>query len=277
MVAVDLLFDPFGGRWPDLRDAASTAEEAGFDGVWTYDHLAGMVHDADTVLEGWTVLSALAAVVPRVMLGPMVLNVANRRPGVLAVMAATLQEVSEGRLLLGLGAGGGRGLPYPREQRALGEVVPPDGVRRQQVREAARVLRAVWSGTVEPWEGHHYRLGVGSGFPVPRPAPPVVLGAFGPKMAALAGEVADGINTGAGAGLERLLATAHAARRSVGRESEPFVVTVGGAFHPNTVAADRLAALASRGVDRVVLTVPAPYDRDAIRAVGAARRVPHRG
>ncbi len=104
---VDLLFDPFGGRWEDLRDAAMLAEDAGFDGVWLYDHLAGSVHGAGHVLECWTVLSALAAAVPRLTLGSLVLNVANRDAGTLAVMAATLQEVSGGRLLLGVGAGGG--------------------------------------------------------------------------------------------------------------------------------------------------------------------------
>jgi alkanesulfonate monooxygenase SsuD/methylene tetrahydromethanopterin reductase-like flavin-dependent oxidoreductase (luciferase family) len=107
----DLLFDPFGGRWDDLREAAVLAEAAGFDGLWLYDHLAGSAHRAAHVLECWTVLSALAAAVPRVTVGSLVLNVANRDPGTLAVMAATLQEVSGGRLLLGVGAGGGIDTP----------------------------------------------------------------------------------------------------------------------------------------------------------------------
>ena len=105
---VDVLFDPFGGRWDDLHAAAVEAEAAGFDGVWVYDHLAGSVHRAPHVLECWTVLTAIAATVPRLRVGSLVLNVANRRPGTLAVAAATLQEVSGGRLLLGLGAGGGQ-------------------------------------------------------------------------------------------------------------------------------------------------------------------------
>ena len=123
---VDLLFDPFGGRWEDLRDAAVLAEESGFDGIWLYDHLAGSAHRAPHVLECWTVLSALAAVVPQLVVGSLVLNVANRDPGTLAVMAATLQEVSGGRLLLGIGAGGGAGTPYAEEQAALGRPVGDD-------------------------------------------------------------------------------------------------------------------------------------------------------
>jgi alkanesulfonate monooxygenase SsuD/methylene tetrahydromethanopterin reductase-like flavin-dependent oxidoreductase (luciferase family) len=125
-VKVDLLFDPFGGRWEDLRDAAVLAEGVGIDGLWLYDHLAGSVHGASHVLECWTILSALAAAVPRLCVGSLVLNVANRDAGTLAVMAATLQEVSGGRLLLGVGAGGGRGTPYAAEQVALGREVPAD-------------------------------------------------------------------------------------------------------------------------------------------------------
>src|ERR1700749_2307807 len=139
-VQVDVLFDPFGGRWEELRDAAVMAEARGFDGVWLYDHLAGSVHGAPHVLECWTVLSALAGAVPRLALGSLVLNVANRDPGTLAVMAATLQEVSDGRLLLGIGAGGGRDTPYAAEQLALGRSVPGDRVRRAAVEGAVGVL-----------------------------------------------------------------------------------------------------------------------------------------
>ncbi len=134
---VDLLLDSFGVRWPELRDAARTAAESGFAGIWTYDHLDGHVYDADRVLECWTVLTALATTVPDVVIGPMVLNVANRHPGVLAAMAATLQEVSGGRLLLGLGAGAQPGTPYAREQQTIGRPVLGDAQRRAEVEHCA--------------------------------------------------------------------------------------------------------------------------------------------
>src|SRR4051812_39794906 len=130
VVLIDLLFDPFGACWNDVRAGAIAAEAAGFDGIWLYDHLAGSVHRERTVVECWTALTAIAAVVPRVAIGPMVLNVANRDPGTLAVMAATLQDVSGGRLLLGLGAGGSRHTPYANEQYALGRTVAGDDARR---------------------------------------------------------------------------------------------------------------------------------------------------
>src|SRR5487761_826050 len=129
----DLLLDPFATPWADLRDSARAAEAAGFGGIWIWDHLAGSVHQAERVLEAWTTLTAVGAITRRINVGPLVLNVANRHPGVLATMAATLQEVTGGRLLLGIGAGGGVNTPCGAEQRALGRPVPPDATRRRQV------------------------------------------------------------------------------------------------------------------------------------------------
>jgi len=240
-VHVDLLFDPFAGRWEDLRDAAVLAEESGFDGLWLYDHLAGSAHRAPHVLECWTVLSALAAAVPQLAIGPLVLNVANRDPGTLAVMAATLQEVSGGRLLLGIGAGGGVGTPYEAEQRALGRDVAGDVARRRALEAAIATLREVWTGTTH---------GVG-GFLRPTPPPPVIVGGFGPKMAELAGRLGDGINAPAGPALPRLLDIARTAHAAAGRDPATFVVTTSGAPHDQ-----RLAAL---GVQRVITMVRPPY------------------
>jgi alkanesulfonate monooxygenase SsuD/methylene tetrahydromethanopterin reductase-like flavin-dependent oxidoreductase (luciferase family) len=164
-VKIDVLVDPFGARWTDVRRLARAAEDGGFDGLWTWDHLAGSVHRMDRVLESWTVLSAIAACTERIAIGPMVLNVANRDPGTLAVMAATFQEISAGRLLLGIGAGGGAGTPYASEQRALGRDVPPDAVRRRHLAAAIETLRQVWSG----------RFGEASGFLVPETVPPIIV------------------------------------------------------------------------------------------------------
>lgn len=238
---VDLLFDPFGGRWEDLRDAAVLAEEAGFDGVWLYDHLAGSAHRAPHVLECWTVLSALAATVPQVAIGSLVLNVANRDPGTLAVMAATLQEVSGGRLLLGVGAGGGVGTPYADEQRALGRPAAGDVARRAAVTSTIATLRQVWSGSI----------GGVNGFLQPAPPPPVIVGGFGPKMAELAGRLGDGINAPGGPSLSRLLDVAREAHAAAGRDPDRFIVTTSG-----SPSDPRLTTL---GVHRVITMVRPPY------------------
>jgi alkanesulfonate monooxygenase SsuD/methylene tetrahydromethanopterin reductase-like flavin-dependent oxidoreductase (luciferase family) len=255
-VQIDLLFDPFDATWPEVREGAIAAEGEGFDGVWLYDHLAGSVHGQERVLECWTTLTAIAATVPRIAVGPMVLNVANRDPGTLAVMAATLQEVSGGRLIMGLGAGGGQGTPYAAEQRALGRAVSGDAGRRAALESAVGVLRSVWSGTVG---------GVG-GFLRPDPAPPVVIGGFGPKMAALAGRVADGVNLPGGPYLARLLEVARAARASSGRQATPFVVTVS-----SDLSAAALGRLETLEVDRAVAFVRAPFAEHA-RRLAAGRR-----
>ena len=79
---VDLLLDPFGADWRDVCDTARAAADAGFDGIWMWDHLDGRVHGAAHILECWTTLTAIATSVPQeIIIGPLVLNVANRRPG----------------------------------------------------------------------------------------------------------------------------------------------------------------------------------------------------
>src|SRR6266850_905998 len=146
----DLLLIPMSARWADMRAAALAAEDSGFDGLWTWDHLRDRENDGGLgVPEAWTVLTALAGVTRRVSLGPLVLNVANRPPGVLANMAATLQTVCGGRLLLGLGAGGNRRTPYAVEQAAIGQSVERDAARDEHTasgRDASRFVVTVFAG-----------------------------------------------------------------------------------------------------------------------------------
>ena len=254
-VDVDVLFDPFGGTWDDLHAAAVVAEQAGFGGVWLYDHLAGSVHRSSHVLECWTTLTAIAATVPRLSVGPLVLNVANRRAGTLAVAAATLQQVSGGRLLLGVGAGGGRATPYATEQQALGRAVPGDTTRRQWVTDAVAELREVWSGTAG---------GVG-GFLVPRPTPPIIVGGFGPKMAELAGRIGDGINAPGGPALGQLVDIGRRAHAAAGRDPDAFIVTTSVS---SPTAQPRLAEI---GVDRAIVMARPPYVTNVQRLADSLR------
>ena len=244
----DVLLDCFGAAWDDVRDAAVAAADAGFSGIWVFDHVDGRVYDAPHVLEGWTVLSALAVAVPDVMLGPLVLNVANRPPGILAAMASTLQHMSGGRLLLGLGAGARPGTPYAREQQTIGQPVYGDAQRRLQVERYIEEVRTLWR---QP------------GFLDPDPEPPIIVGAHGEKMADLAGQVADGINVPAShPRLSELADVARASRRRTGAEPSELLVTVLAQLEepwldPNSPARKRLAAV---GVDRIVFLVSLPAD-----------------
>src|SRR3989475_9024379 len=249
-------------RYRDMRAAALAAEESGFDGLWTWDHLRDPDGAGEPgVPEAWTVLTALAEVTRRIALGPLVLNVANRHPGVLANMAATLQAVSGGRLLLGLGAGGNRRTPYAAEQAAIGQAVERDEVRAHRVVEAIGLIRRLWSGE--------------SGFLRPEPPPPIIVGGFGPRMAAIAGRHADGFNTQAlhpqlGA-LARRARDEHAAS---GRDASRFALTVFAGLDARWLRADARArqSLDGAGVDRLILLVPPPFDAGEIRQAGRLLR-----
>jgi len=258
IMKTDLLLIPMSARYRDMRTAALAAEEAGFDGLWTWDHL----RDPDGgsgpgVPEAWTVLTALAEVTRRISLGPLVLNVANRHPGVLANMAATLQAVSGGRLLLGLGAGGSRRTPYADEQRAIGQSVERDEVRARRVADAIALIRRLWSGQ--------------SGFLRPEPPPPIIVGGFGPRMAGIAGRHGDGFNTQAMhprlAELVRVARDEHAAS---GRDASRFIVTVFAGLDERWLRPDSRARqmLEGAGVERLILLVEPPFDPDLIRRAG---------
>jgi alkanesulfonate monooxygenase SsuD/methylene tetrahydromethanopterin reductase-like flavin-dependent oxidoreductase (luciferase family) len=254
----DLLLIPMSALWAELRAAALAAEEAGFDGLWTWDHLRDPdADDGPGVPEAWTVLTALAEVTRRVMLGPLVLNVANRHPGVLANMAATLQTISAGRLLLGLGAGGNRRTPYAVEQEAIGQTVERDAVRAQRVVDAIAVMRRLWSGE--------------KGFLRPDPPPPIVVGGFGPRLAAIAGRHGDGFNTQALhpqlGGLIQIAREEHAASE---RAASPFVVTAFAGLEERWLRPDsRARQMVERaGVDRLILLVGPPFDPTQIAQAG---------
>ena len=258
---------PMSARWADMRAAALAAEDAGFDGLWTWDHLRDPDGDGQPgVPEAWTVLTALAEVTRRVSLGPLVLNVANRLPGVLANQAATLQEVSGGRLLLGLGAGGSRRTPYAAEQAAIGQSVERDQVRAGRVVDAIALMRRLWAGE--------------SGFLRPEPSPPIIVGGFGPRMAAIAGRHGDGFNTQALhpqlADLVRLARAEHAA---AGRDATRFIVTVFAGLDTPWLRSDSRArqSLERVGVDRLILLTSPPFDAGEIRDAGRLLLSPRSG
>src|SRR6059036_3112008 len=258
IMKTDLLLIPMSARYRDMRAAALAAEDAGFDGLWTWDHLRDP--DAESgpgVPEAWTVLTALAEVTRRVSLGPLVLNVANRHPGVLANMAATLQAVTGGRLLLGIGAGGSRRTPYAAEQQALGQSVERDEVRAGRVVEAIETMRRLWSGQ--------------SGFLKPEPPPPIIVGGFGPRMAGIAGRHADGFNTQAmHPRLAELARTARDEHTKSGRSAGDFILTVFAGLDDRWLRADSRARqmLERTGVERLILLVEPPFDPSEIREAG---------
>jgi alkanesulfonate monooxygenase SsuD/methylene tetrahydromethanopterin reductase-like flavin-dependent oxidoreductase (luciferase family) len=150
-----------------------------FDSAWIIDHL-----DAD--LEGFTALTYMAALHPQFKFGHTVLCQSFRNPALVAKMAATLQFLSGGRFLLGIGAGWNA-----EEYRAYGYDFPSARVRVEQLQEALQIIRAMWTEERATFEGRYYRVREAACEPKPITLPPVIVGAFRPKMLRLTAKYAD--------------------------------------------------------------------------------------
>jgi probable F420-dependent oxidoreductase len=208
-------------RWPDILAMATTAESIGLDAVWLSDHLGfgdpeGEWHGA---WESWTLLSALAASTQRVRLGTYVSAAPLRNPGLLAKMAETLDEVSGGRVILGLGAGWNE-----PEYRAFG--VPFDH-RFDRFEDALRIVTSLLRTGRADHEGTFAQARAARLEPRgPRPAGlPILVGAAGPRMLRLAAELADEWNAGMRDvdELRPLVAALDQACASVGRDPATLV------------------------------------------------------
>jgi alkanesulfonate monooxygenase SsuD/methylene tetrahydromethanopterin reductase-like flavin-dependent oxidoreductase (luciferase family) len=153
-----------------------------FTSVWISDHLqvAG-----EPVLEAWTRLTWLAAMFPRYRFGHMVLSQSYRNPGLLGVMARTLQELSGGRLVLGLGAGW-----LEEEYRAFHYDYPSGGTRVAQLAETIELLKTLWSESPATYHGEWYHLD-GAICARPDPPIPILVGTNGPKALKVVARLAD--------------------------------------------------------------------------------------
>ena len=163
--------------WPALRDVALAAEGFGWDSIWLDDHLlCDEGDDLDPKLEGWTALAALAPLTSRVRLGHLVTPVTFRNLGVIAKMATTLDHVSGGRFVLGLGAGW-----HPREHAAFGiDFGSGFGERLDRLDEAAGLLRRLLDGEVVTHHGRFYDLDRAACAPRPLQARlPILIGGTG--------------------------------------------------------------------------------------------------
>jgi alkanesulfonate monooxygenase SsuD/methylene tetrahydromethanopterin reductase-like flavin-dependent oxidoreductase (luciferase family) len=140
-------------RWPDLAEMATCAEEVGFDALWVTDHL--VLHPPGSsqskgIWECWSLLAALAAVTERVTIGPLVSAVGFRHPALLAKQASTVDEISAGRLVLGLGAGS-----YAKEHRDFGF---PFEDRVARLEESLVIVRSLLRGDRTDFDGAHYQI-----------------------------------------------------------------------------------------------------------------------
>lgn len=255
-------------RWADILAMATSAETMGIDALWISDHVgfgdpAGAWSGA---WESWTLLSALAVATSRVRLGTYVTAAPYRNPALLAKMAETLDEVSGGRVILGLGAGWNEaefrsyGFPWERRFDRF-----EDGLRI--IASMLRTGRATHDGRLE--RARDARLEPRG----PRPRGlPIMVGANGPRMLRLTAELADAWNIGMPSDeeLDAGMADFEAVCAAVGRDpaalerSAEMLVETGRDLDPAAVAG-RLRRFGSRGIDHVQVQLR-PNSPDGVRA-----------
>lgn len=255
------------------------------DDAWLWDHLLPVAGPADgQIHEGWTLLSALAAQTRRLRLGLLVTSNRIRPPALLGKMASTLDVISGGRLVLGIGVGGthqppgagGIAGPNPAlaEYAAYGlDLVPPaEGIAR--LAETAEILKLMWTEDVFDHEGRHYRLKGTRNEPKPvqRPGPPLLIGGWGTRLLRLVAEHADAWNIpgpphhGVEFVAERSrVLDAHCA--DLGRDPREIERSVQVLVSYDDPAATRetVAALVAAGMNHIVLSLPRPYPQGAAR------------
>jgi probable F420-dependent oxidoreductase len=207
-------------RWPEYLAMARAAEDAGFDTIWLGDHLLYRYGDGSTrgPWEVWTMLAAIAASTSRIRLGPLVAATAFHAPPMLAKLAATVDEISGGRLILGLGAGWNE-----TEFRAFGF---PFDHRISRFEEAFTIIRTLLRDGEIDFDGRYFQARDAVLKPAPaRPGgPPLMIGSVGPRMLEITMPHVDAWNVwykdsgNSPAGMEPILRQVDDAARAAGRD-----------------------------------------------------------
>jgi F420-dependent oxidoreductase-like protein len=172
---------PDDAMFEHVAELAVAGEDSGFDSVWVMDHfwqLPPLGGPTQPMLEGYTLLGGLAARTRRVKVGTLVTGVTYRNPALLAKMVTTLDIVSAGRAILGIGAAW-----FQDEHDGLGFDFPGAGERLDRLEEALQICRAMFTEEAPSFEGKHYRIE--KALNIPRPVqpngPPIMVGGSGEK------------------------------------------------------------------------------------------------
>lgn len=253
---------------------ARGADEAGLHSLWVMDHLFQIPNFGsvtDPMLEAYGALSYAAALTSRVTLGALVTCAVHREPGMLVKQVSTLDALSGGRAVLGIGAGW-----YEEESRGLGLRFPPLAERFERLEETLRITRQMWSDEDKPYEGRHYRLG--RTLNAPQGRPPILIGGSGEtKTLRLVAEYADACNLLHGADVRHKLGVLRAHCERLGRPYEEIEKTLHmriPAGESVSESAERCAGLAGLGIDHVIVAVPdAADDRWLAHVADLADRV----
>jgi F420-dependent oxidoreductase-like protein len=243
----DRLFDK-------IAEIAVTAEESGFDSVWVMDHyyqipMAGLVDEP--MLEAYSLLSAIAARTQRARLGAMVTGVTYRNPAFLAKVVTTLDVVSSGRAILGIGAAWNE-----QEHRGYGWDYPPDRERLDRLEEALQICKAMFTEERPSFTGMYYRIeeALNSPRPVTPGGPPILIGGGGEKKTLLlVAKYADACNLFGMPDIQHKLDVLKRHCETVGRDYDEIEKTVMFPFDPGDKGEnvgeiiDRLGRVAAMG------------------------------
>jgi F420-dependent oxidoreductase-like protein len=260
-----------------LARIGKRAEDAGFHSLWVWDHFIQLRRWEDPLMEGWMMLSFLAAATERIKLGTLVTGVTYRHPAILVKQASTLDVLSGGRSYFGIGAAWNE-----REHNAFGVRFPPVAERFEILEETLQIAHRVWSGETGPFHGKHIQLSeqMDSPPPVQKPHPPILIGGSGErKTLRLVAQYADAThpNTSDPEVFRHKLAVLREHCERLGRnydEIERFasldVSTPGrrGQLAEPQVLLDRIGALADVGAQGMFFVLPSLADSDSIERFG---------
>src|SRR5580700_2526646 len=247
-----------------LADIAQRAELAGVDRISVMDHVwqIGPIGPPEhEMLEAYTALGWLAAKTERVKLLTMVTAVVYREPGLLAKAMTTLDVLSGGRTILGIGAAWNED-----EARGLGLPFPPTAERFERLEEAILICKQMWSGSQAPFEGKHYHLARTLNSPqvLSRPHPPILIGGAGEKKTLrLVARYADACNIFEMVDLRHKFGVLRRHCEETGRSYDAIAKTTTGRLGDDrdlSRVTARFAALADLGVDLAIVDLPDAQD-----------------
>jgi len=178
------------GPWTATKGAAIAAEKNGFASVWLNDHLLPPAGPPEVPFrEAWTSLSALGTITRTIQLGTLVACNSFRNPALLAKMASTLDSITEGRVVLGIGTGW-----HKPEYEAYGYPYPTIGERMARLEESVRMIKIMFRDGKAAFHGKYYTVKDAPSIPVPNHKVPVWIGGGGPRLVRMAARLADGWN-----------------------------------------------------------------------------------
>jgi F420-dependent oxidoreductase-like protein len=163
--------------WEEAKAAARCFDELGYDSVWACDHVYGVPLPTLPIFEAWSELAAIAALTERVELGTLVTPPFFRNPAILAKQLTTIDHVSNGRVIAGLGAGW-----FQPEFEQTGCAFPPLRERLRALDETCEILKRLWGEEKATFEGRHFRVKDALHEPKPVRRPPILIGGGGERV-----------------------------------------------------------------------------------------------